>query len=146
MHCLHSEYGEEAREKLMQVVLYNGRKTVVIVSCQNNAILVLLSLTLTSQLSHSYYRSGRQWLKYKFGGPGTLKKIGALLYTEGAPLNVLVPLRAVWGLGTLASNYKGPKNGIPRVPPYFNHCWSGPKAEFTVQMSSVASRGNVQCM
>jgi len=59
-----------------------------------------------------------QSLKYKFGGPGTLKKFGALLQTEGAPLNLLVPLtKAVWGLGTLAGNYKGPRNG---VPPYFN--------------------------
>jgi len=39
--------------------------------------------------------STSQWLKYKFGGPGTLKKIGALLQAEGAPLNVLVPVRTV---------------------------------------------------
>jgi len=63
--------------------------------------------------------SFRQWLKYKFGGPRTLK-IGALLQTEGAPLNLLLPLTAVcglvWGLGTLASNYKEPKNGVPPRP------------------------------
>jgi len=40
-------------------------------------------------------------------GPGTLKKLGALLYAEWAPLIVLVPLTAVWGLGTPA---------ITRVP------------------------------
>jgi len=65
-----------------------------------------------------------RWLKYKFGGPGTLKKFGSLLQTEGTPVNLLVPLTAVWGLvwglGTLADNYKGPRNG---VPPYFNHWW-----------------------
>ena len=37
--------------------------------------------------------------------PGTLKKIRALLSAEGAPLNLLVPLTAVWGPGTLASNF-----------------------------------------
>jgi len=37
---------------------------------------------------------------------------------------VLVPLTAVWGLGTLASNYKGPRNGVPPRSPYFNH-WVG---------------------
>jgi len=38
-----------------------------------------------------------QWLKYKFGGPGTPKKFGALLSAEGALLNLLVPLTAVHG-------------------------------------------------
>ena len=61
-----------------------------------------------------------QWLKCKFGGPGTLTKFGALLQAEGTPLNLLVQLTAVWGLGTLASNFLGPRNG---VPPYFNHCY-----------------------
>jgi len=36
---------------------------------------------------------------------------------------VLAPLTtAVWGLGTLTSNYKGPTNGVLPRSPYFNQC------------------------
>jgi len=38
-------------------------------------------------------------------GPGTLKKFRTLMSAEGAPLNLLVSLTAVWGPGTLASNF-----------------------------------------
>jgi len=62
-----------------------------------------------------------QWLKYKFGGPGALKKFGAVLSAEGALRNLFVPLTPVWGAGTLASHFRGPGTAFPRVPPYFNH-------------------------
>jgi len=64
-----------------------------------------------------------QWLKYKFGGPGTLKKSGALLSAEGAIFHLLVPLTAAYGPGTLASNFYRPRNGVPPRSLYFNH-WS----------------------
>jgi len=68
-----------------------------------------------------------QWLKYKFGAHGNSEKIGALLYAGGAPFNLLIPVTAVWGLGTLASNFTGPGMPLPRVPPYFNHWIYTPK-------------------
>jgi len=37
----------------------------------------------------------------------------ALLSAEGALLNLLVLLTAVWGPGTLASNFRGPGTAFP---------------------------------
>jgi len=44
-------------------------------------------------------------VKVYIWGPRNSEKIGALLSAEGALLNLLVPLTAVWGPGTLASNF-----------------------------------------
>jgi len=49
-------------------------------------------------------------------GPRNSEKFGALLLAEGASLNLLVPLMAVWCLGTLASNFRGPGTAFPRFP------------------------------
>ena len=49
-------------------------------------------------------------------GPRNSEKIGALLSAEGAIFNSLVPLTAVWGLGTLASNFRGPGTAFPTFP------------------------------
>jgi len=54
-------------------------------------------------------------------GPRNSGKIGALFSAEGALLNLFVPLTAVRGLGTLASNFYGSRNGVPPRSPYFNH-------------------------
>jgi len=47
---------------------------------------------------------------------------------KGPPLNLLVPLTAVWGLGTLASNYKGSMNGVPARSPLTLTAEGGPRA------------------
>jgi len=52
-----------------------------------------------------FYNAFVQWLNYKFGGPGTLKNLGPYCKLKGAPLNLLAPLTAVWGLGKLANNF-----------------------------------------
>ena len=65
---------------------------------------------MTDKITHN------QWFKYKFGGPGGLKKIGALLSVEGVLGNLLVPLTPVWSQGTFASNFMGPETAFPRVP------------------------------
>jgi len=57
-----------------------------------------------------------QWLKYKFGSPGTLKNLGSYCKLKG-PSQRACTING-WGPGTLASNYNGPRNG---VPPYFKH-------------------------
>jgi len=44
-------------------------------------------------------------------------KFVAYCKMQGAPLNLLVPLTAVWGLGTLNSNFYGPRNGVPPRSP-----------------------------
>ena len=50
-----------------------------------------------------------QWLKYKFGGPGGLKKIGALLSVEGVLGNLLVPF--------VRQQFYGARNGFPPRSP-----------------------------
>ena len=63
-----------------------------------------ISQTLSHNQTLHGYVAYNQWLKYKFGVQELRKNIGALLSTEGALLNLRVPLTAVWGPGTFASN------------------------------------------
>jgi len=51
------------------------------------------------QHCHQRRTEPRQWLKYKFSGPGALKKFGPLLSAEGALRNLFVPLTPAWGPG-----------------------------------------------
>jgi len=70
-----------------------------------------------------------QWLKYKFGSPGTLKKFGALLSAEGALRNLFVPLTLCGARERSPAIFRGPGTAFPCVSPYFNHCvytWSFP--------------------
>jgi len=41
-----------------------------------------------------------------------------MLSAEGAPLVPACTITGAWGLGTLASNFRGPGTAFPRVPPY----------------------------
>jgi len=43
-----------------------------------------------------------QWLKYKFGSTGALKKFGTLLSAEGALRNLFIPHYACVGPGNYA--------------------------------------------
>jgi len=51
----------------------------------------------------------------------------------------------VWGLGTLTSNYKGPRNGVPRAfpLPLVNTLKStGPVQSYYIPIGYIANRGN----
>jgi len=58
-----------------------------------------------SKLTSHSGQSPTQWLKYKFGAQELRKNLEPYC-------KLLVLLTVVWGLGTLTSNYKGPKNGV----------------------------------
>jgi len=70
-------------------------------------------------LKHSYAylikRDHRtvQWLKYKLWGPGTLKKLVPYCKLRGSPLNLLVPLTAVWAWERSPAIFWGPGTAFP---------------------------------
>jgi len=74
-----------------------------------------------------YYYYHTQWLKYKFGGPGTLKKnLGPYCQAKG-PLSTCSYHQRLCGAWERSpAIFRGPGTAFPRVPPYFNHwtSWS----------------------
>jgi len=65
-----------------------------------------VKINVTTVINNSCFLPySRSVVKVSIWGPGTLEKIGALLEAEMASPNLLVPIMAVRGLGTLANNF-----------------------------------------